>query len=404
MATIIPKILKKNRKQDGTWNVVYRLTHNRKTRYIRTRHYISEESVANDDDISIDFVIDYLSDDIKKYRKRINDIEEIEHLTVDDLKKLITIDSQKINFIEFIKHHIELLKSEGRSKTSKPFLTVMNTLIDYVGPVLPTSKITSRFLREYEQYIRSPRTITRSQGTVNVTMQVQVSDKGINNHMSAFRTLFNAAKRHYNDEDTGNILIKNNPFSRYRIIPKKRKKHKNLSVVDIRRIRDLELKTRRGSLARDLFMLSFYMCGMNAVDIYNNWQRLKLLPDRIGYNRSKTKHNREDEAYIEVLVPQEAKNILAQLEMNYSTIDILNNTLSIGLRKVRDKLNLDEVTMLHARHSFATIARNDLNINKDEVALSLNHVSEESRITDTYIAPDWSKVHRVQSAVISKIK
>src|SRR5690606_31487606 len=187
---------------------------------------------------------------------------------------------------------------------------------------------------------RSPRTITRSQGTVNVTMQVQVSDKGINNHMSAFRTLFNAAKRHYNDEDTGNILIKNNPFSRYRIIPKKRKKHKNLSVVDIRRIRDLELKTRRGSLARDLFMLSFYMCGMNAVDIYNNWQRLKLLPDRIGYNRSKTKHNREDEAYIEVLVPQEAKNILAQLEMNYSTIDILNNTLSIGLRKVRDKLNL----------------------------------------------------------------
>src|SRR5690606_28160618 len=107
--------------------------------------------------------------------------------------------------------------------------------------------------------------------------------------------------------------------------------------------------------------------------------------------------------FISVKIPQEAKTILSDLDMKYKNIDRLNNTLSVGLRSFMKDLNLEELTMLHARHSFATIARNDLNISKEDVAIALNHVSEENRITDTYIAPDWSKIDRVQSLVIDII-
>src|SRR5690606_455509 len=210
-------------------------------------------------------------------------------------------------------------------------------------------------------------------------------------------------KREFNDEDTGKIIIKNNPFSTYKILPKKRKKHKNLTAQQIISIKHHVPETSRGQFARDIFMLSFYMCGMNAVDIFNHWNRLKESPERIGYNRSKTENKREDGAFISVKISEVAKEIIQRIDMKYKNIDRLNNTLSIGLRSFMNDLNFEELTMLHARHSFATIARNDLDISREDVAIALNHVSEENRITDTYIAPDWSKIDRVQSQVIDVI-
>lgn len=87
-------------------------------------------------------------------------------------------------------------------------------------------------------------------------------------------------------------------------------------------------------------------------------------------------------------------------EMKYTSSPLLNNSISKGLLKVSASLGIPDVTMLAACHSIATIARNDLNIIRDDVSLALNHVSHESRITDTYLAPDWSKIDKVQKEVI----
>lgn len=403
MATITPKILKANQKQDGTWNVVYRLSHNRKTRYIKTHHYVTSDHVVNGDDVHIDFVIDHLATDLKQYRKRISEIENIELMSVDDIKELITNDSKDIGFKQFVIHHIEKLKKEGREKTAKPFITVFNSLNDYSEGEIYASQITSKFLEKYEIYLRTPKKIKRQQGSVIAEKETKLNDKGLNNHMSAFRTLFNAARNHYNDEDIGKIIIKNNPFSKYKIAPKKRKEHKNLDVTIIRTIRDYKPESRIEKIGHHMFMFSFYMCGMNTVDIYKNWNTLKGKPDRIGYNRSKTEGKREDSAYISVNIPMEAAELIDMIKITHNTIDLLNKEISLGLISIRKKLGIDKLTMLYARHSFATIARNDLNIPKDDVALALNHVNQNSRITDTYLAPDWSKVDNVQKKVIDYI-
>lgn len=403
MATITPKILKKNEKSNGTWLVLYRLTHNRKSRYIKTRHYVSKEDVVGKDDISMGFIIDHLSEDLRKYRKTIDKIEGIEKMSVDDVKEILIGGNKEIDFKKFVRYHIDRLTKSGRDTTARPFNTVLNSLNDFHPQDLYCSKITSKFLEDYERYLRRPKIIKRQQGSVMAEKETYVTDKGLHNHMAAFRTLFNAAKFYYNDEDTGRILINNNPFSKYRVIPKKNKKHKNISVEQIRMIRDYNPGSRKEHLSKNMFMLSFYLCGMNSVDIFKNLDRLKKIPDRLGYNRSKTANKREDDAYINVKIVPEAKEILKTLDIRESNMNLLNKNLSLGLISIREKLNIYGLTMLYARHSFATIARNDLNISKDDVALSLNHVSPESRITDTYLAPDWSKIDRVQDAVINKI-
>src|SRR5690606_33822196 len=146
------------------------------------------------------------------------------------------------------------------------------------------SKITSKFLEEYERYLRRPKIIKRQQGSVIAEKETFVTDKGLHNHMAAFRTLFNAAKFYYNDEDTGRILINNNPFSKYKVVAKKHKKHKNISIDQIRMIRDYDPVTKKETTSQKMFMLSFYLCGMNSVDIFKNIDRLKKLPQRLGYN------------------------------------------------------------------------------------------------------------------------
>lgn len=74
------------------------------------------------------------------------------------------------------------------------------------------------------------------------------------------------------------------------------------------------------------------------------------------------------------------------------------------LDKIGKSIELEQkLTTYYARHSFATIARNDCRLPKDDVAMALNHVDQSTKVTDIYIKPDWSIIDNVQRAVIDKL-
>ena len=52
-----------------------------------------------------------------------------------------------------------------------------------------------------------------------------------------------------------------------------------------------------------------------------------------------------------------------------------------------------------ARHSWATIARNECGISMDDVAMALNHKSGHD-VTDTYVKKDWGRIDKANRAVI----
>lgn len=57
-------------------------------------------------------------------------------------------------------------------------------------------------------------------------------------------------------------------------------------------------------VAYGLFLLSFYLCGVNAVDLYNCASNISN--GRLEYERSKTKEKRKDRAFISLIVPEPA--------------------------------------------------------------------------------------------------
>jgi hypothetical protein len=92
---------------------------------------------------------------------------------------------------------------------------------------------------------------------------------------SSIRALHNRAKQEFNNEDEGIIRIPLSPFSKIKLpsMPKVRKHA--LSPEKIKQISDLpyqkELNTgtaNRFNIAKDVFMLSFCLWGINSIDLY----------------------------------------------------------------------------------------------------------------------------------------
>jgi integrase len=70
---------------------------------------------------------------------------------------------------------------------------------------------------------------------------------------------------------------------------------------------------------------------------------------------------------------------------------------------VCDKAAIKEkITAYSFRHSWATIALNECEASMDDVAFALNHVSAH-RVTSIYIKPDYTRIDRLNEAVIKKV-
>ncbi|MBP6139919.1 MAG: site-specific integrase [Bacteroides sp.] len=370
------------------------------------------KQLTKDYKIKDPFIADKVEQQLRDYRKMISELDDrLDYFTADSLRDYLRDKDEDIDFIKFCTQHIERLKKEGRGGSAKNQAVIRNSLVDYFKrPSLSIKEINSNMLMSYERYLRSERTMTRynQDNKAVVTTEKGLSDSGLHNHMRDLRTLFNAAREMYNNEDLGIYRIKHYPFKKYKVGSPPLTKKRNNTLEQVLTIRDCVTKPgSRAELAKELYMLSFYLCGMNAVDLYNLSER-DIRNGRVDYNRSKTEGKRKDNAFISIKIVDEAKPLLekylGKLRERYSSANCLNWALSKGMEQLRKLTGIPELTLYWARHTFANTARNDCRMSKDDVALALNHVDEGNRTTDIYIAKDWKIVDDVQRKVIAQLK
>lgn len=412
MATVSAKVYEHHKKADGTYNVKICVYHKGKRKFIDTSHYVVRKQLTKDFRIKDPFIADMVEQQLRNYRKTISDLEgKLDHFSAESLRDFLEHNEEDIDFIKFCDNHISQLREDGRARSADNFRVVRNSLVDFFNrESFSINEIHFNMLIVYERHLRSKRTITRRNqfGKAVTTISKGVSDAGIHNYMRDLRTLFNAARDHYNNEDMGLMRIKHYPFKRYKIgsAPPTRKRNNKLEeVLAIRNC--ITALGSRAELAKEMYMLSFYLCGINAVDLYKLTLQ-DIRNGRVDYNRSKTKGKRKDEAFISINVVDDAKPLLEKyignLTKRYSSIGGFNKALSKGMEHICRLTGLSGVTFYWARHTFASVARNDCRMSKDDVALALNHVDEGNRTTDIYIAKDWKIVDEVQRKVIAQLR
>lgn len=438
MATFKICVFEHQKRADDKYPVSIRVTWNRESAYIGTEYYVTSKQVVKKKQITANgkkkeslvlkdiFIINELNKRIAKFEDlkskklgfRINMYSARELAKYFDEETKPGSDST-INFIEFSRTHIENLIAQGRKTTATGLISAVNAMVDYCNgrEKIAITEITAKFLNGFEKHLRSERVMKRKNqfGNLVTIKRKGLSDIGIIDYMTSVRLLFNAAIKEYNDEDKEQIRIMHYPFRQYKLQRRPENEKRNITVEQIRLIRDVkdeQLQLDRAIIARDVFILSFYLAGMNLMDLYSIE---KYSAGRISYNRSKTKGRRQDKAFISIKVEPEAVELLKKYSdktgerifdfySRYTTPQIFSANVNKGLKIVAKACEIKEpLSTYYARHSWATIARNRCGISKDDVDLALNHIDQGRKMADVYIEKDWSMVDRANRAVIDLI-
>ena len=131
-----------------------------------------------------------------------------------------------------------------------------------------------------------------------------------------------------------------------------------LTPDQVRFIRDTDTGRRGFNKFRDLFMLSYYLGGVNLIDLAHI--NFNECTDTLRYVRTKTERKAKVNPFVEFDIPDEAKPIIAKykgedgfLKM-YKAADIDQCHSMMGtVKSYRDNYNLPGLTFYSARKSFA---------------------------------------------------
>lgn len=381
---------------DKTWSVHIRFTHNNKTRYIPTTMYITKKDITASFKIKNANILDRCNDIIKEYRGRLSELSlEFNDIDIDTIVSYIRQkkENKGVSFTEFASKWIK----ESTIKGVKNYKTATNALCSFVGrDNILCEEINVKTMKAFENALKDR---PRAQSL----------------YPNCIKTMFNAAKEYYNDEDNDIIRIKHS-LDKYKPVEQNIAEKRALDVETIRRIFALSYdnimvkgKSSRHDLALDCFRLSFCLMGMNSADLY---YADRLEDNTIIYDRMKTKERRRDKAEIQVKITDYIKPLVEKYKgkervfnfyERFTTMESFNRAINIGLKEVGKELGIDKLQFYAARHSMATIAVNDVKISKYIVNDMLNHTDQSLRVTELYIKKDFSHINEANVKLLDYV-
>ena len=419
MLTIKAEIKRSELKVDGTYNVKIRFTLDRKVKRLSTNLFVTQQDLTKSlkfkEDTSIKREIDRL---VLYYREQCLKLQlDQNHYSLDEIIEFLNGEQEKQQTIDFIKFSREWIAS-ATIKGAPNYTTAINALVRFVGKEeLDINLITLEFLEQFKAFLigeRDARTKKLMQQGKRVT-----SNRTLSLYLVSIKKLFNEAKRKFNKKDKNLILIPNSPFEDFKIPKQEATRKRAISVDIIKKLWKLPYKdmkkgyksTCRYNLAKDCFILSFCLIGINSADLYN---ATKMRGNTIIYNRTKTKARRLDGAKMMVDIPKIVQPLIDKYKDStgkrlfnfyqyYGDEKTFNKAINSGLKEIGSILEVDDLEYYAARHSWATIALNKVGIDKYIVHAALNHIDDSMKVTDIYIERDFVNENKANAKVVKYV-
>lgn len=404
-----------HRKSDGTYNVKIRVTHNRQKRHIPTNIFVTAKELTRGLKVKDAAIADQLKKEVERYQHIAATIPQVraQVMTIDEVVEYIkSYEKQhgafRLDFIKFSEQVAQEMIDCGRVGTGRYYRSALVALKRYLQrDHLDISEVTVKLLEDFCNFIKNePARPHRVKG-----------ERAPSSYLGAVRILHNKAKERYNDEDAGIIRIPLSPFKRFKVPkpPVTRKRSITIEQLQaIMRVADGNTVDSRITTARDLFLLSFGLIGMNNVDLYN---AVQYDGERITYKRTKTRNRRADEALISIKVEPCVRPLVEKyldptgervfnFHRRYASYQTMCTNINRGLKLIgaMDSVKVDDLEFYAARHTWATLARNKANVEKATVHEALNHVDEQMRVTDIYIDKDYSQQDEANRRVLELVQ
>ena len=250
------------------------------------------------------------------------------------------------------------------------------------GRELAFGDVTHSFLTGFDEFMKA-------QGNSMNTRSI---------HMRNIRAVFNSAI------DEGLCEMSLYPFRKFRIRSAKKEKE-FLPVEAMRRLIALDLPEDEPALrrTRDLFLLSFCLCGANPVDIFNMGAARNGV---VTFVRQKIAHKEPEPVHI--LVQPEAAEIvgrnagsgerLVDFSERYLSYRNFYDTVKKRVKRLGEMVGEPEMTLYWARYSWATYAAG-LDVPESVIGKALGH-TDVTLAGSRYISFDWRKVDAANRRVL----
>ena len=317
--------------KSGLYPVYIRFTKSNQVSYVKTSWVVNEKGLKNKKEITDPFVLHQTSMLIDSYYCQLNLIDTSKW-TTSEIVKYLTEFNNDLSFSDYVRKHIEKLIGRGQERTSRNYKWAIQHMERFAGTDnIMFSRITSSFLN---RWIESLSDTNRCKEQYPVCM----------------REVYKAAMKEFNDEELGIVKLKN-PWTNVSIpqsdIPEKRA----ITASMLRKFFNVVPDRSRFTnplmeVGQDVALISFCMCGLNAVDIFNA-KKEQYVNGFFHYERQKTRMSRSDKGYFEIRVPEFLKPTfekylskkvgspwLFNFHDRLSTSDSFSANVNIGIKQI----------------------------------------------------------------------
>lgn len=215
---------------------------------------------------------------------------------------------------------------------------------------------------------------------------------------SYVRAAYKEAQRHKlisRDED---------PYLDYSIVPVPPKEIEVLTAAQMRALQTAELPNNSLRRARDLAMMSFYLCGANLLDLYEMGEirggEVVFVRHKVARKEQRPLHIRVEPELAELVERYKGDGQMLCFKQQFRRYEEFRHKIGHRLRDISRLLGF-EVNMAKVRRTWATIA-GELEIPDRVIDKSMGHVDStvKNRYYERY---DWGRTARANRRVIDTV-
>lgn len=243
------------------------------------------------------------------------------------------------SLVKFTQRYIDNLKANGQASYALNMSYTLKAIIEKFGRHISLAAMNLAAVKEWEKYL----------------FKLGYSPTTVNIRMTHLKAILNAAV------NEGVVEYKIFPFRNYKL-PSKIVRDICISKSELTKLREAEfsgVSEKRLSVARDLFMLSFYCAGINLTDLMS----ATLKDDVLTFVRKKTADKKKSaDKEVSITIQPEARRIIdkyidknGKLEMGYSFKDYeqFRSFVTKSLNRIGQELGFEKKLMFYsARKTF----------------------------------------------------
>ena len=394
MANISIRLDKRHKSEKETYPIKFYLNHKRASTFISTSLSVKEEMFIGE---SIEKSVKlncpnskYINSTLAQiYYKFSNALLELEQsgkdtqMSVTDIKTyLLNYGKQKKKAIEsFSEYYESFIEKVTNPKSKYLYGYTYGLLNDYFkGETIYFENLNVGTLRNLDD-------------AWSKTMSI--STRGI--HFRNIRTIINRA---IDDEVCSQ---EHYPFRKFKIKTTEKEKE-YLPIESFRKLLELKFtkKEKTMEMARDFFLLSFFFCGINPIDLFN---LTEIKNNRIIFIRQKTSNKVRTQIKIGIqpeaqvlLKKYEGQNRVFCFESLYIDYKNFYHSIQIRIRKLGEMIEQPNLSLYWARYTWASYA-DKIGIEEKVISKSLGH-ADVSIAGKHYISYDWERTDNANRKVI----